>query len=302
MISGDTSAIAAAAAAARTADRAVVTVGDLSGLFLTGTVGEGSDVASLRLPGVQQELIDAVLDTGTPTVVVVASGRPYDLGRATTEAAAIVQAWLPGQEGAAAIASVLYGETVPGGKLSISIPKRAGALPYFYNHKFKSPGTPIQGAFGASFPFGHGLSYTTFELIDVSLGPTTVASDGEIVVECTVTNCGDRDGDEVVQVYVRDLVASLARPVMELKGFRRVHVGAGDRARIRIEIPTDLLSFTGRDGRRVLEPGDFEVLVGTSSRAIAERARIHVSGPPRILEGAWRMESRSEVVAGGAVS
>jgi beta-glucosidase len=294
-VSEDTSGIAAAVEVARAADRVVLMVGDLSGLFLTGTVGEGSDTTSLELPGVQMQLMEAILDTGTPTAVVVSSGRPYHLGRGFSEAAAVVQAWLPGQEGAAAIADVLYGEMNPGGKLPVSIPISAGALPYFYNHKFKSPGTPIQPEFGAAYPFGFGLSYTQFRLSEVNVAPQRVASEGELTVDCRVQNIGERTGSEVVQVYVRDLYASLTRPVMELKAFQRVTIRPGSEQHVQLTIPTDLLSFTDRSGSRVVEPGEFAIMVGTSSRDIVHHERVTVTGRRRELAADWRMTSSTRV-------
>ena len=295
VISYDTSGIAEAVEVARAADRVVLMVGDLSGLFLTGTVGEGSDTTSLELPGAQARLVEAILDTGTPTAIVVSSGRPYHLGRGFDEAAAVLQAWLPGQEGAAAIADVLFGAVNPGGRLPVSIPRTAGALPYFYNHKLKSAGTPIQPEFGAAYPFGFGLSYTQFAISEVSVGPAAVATDGELTVECRIANTGDRAGSEVVQVYVRDLYASLTRPVMELKAFCRVALDAGDRRTVRMTIPCDMLSFTGRDNRRIVEPGTFEIMVGTSSRDIVHTDTVTLDGPLRVVGPDRRLRSTREV-------
>ncbi|MFW5718490.1 MAG: glycoside hydrolase family 3 N-terminal domain-containing protein, partial [Spirochaetota bacterium] len=288
-ISYDRSGLPAAVEAVRDADCVILAVGDLAGLFLTGTVGEGSDTTSLALPGVQMELMEAMLDTGKPVVIVVMSGRPYNLGRGFAEAAAVVQAWLPGQEGPAAITDVLFGRANPGAKLPVSIPRSAGAMPFFYNYKVKSAGTPIQPNFGSVFPFGYGLSYTRFSVDGFSLAERTVQTDGTIEVSCRVTNIGDRTGDEVVQLYTRDLYARLVRPVMELKGFRRVRLEPGEATRLTFRVPCDMLSYTLRDNQRVVEPGEFEIMVGTSSKDIHYRETVVVEGLLRTLGSRWRM-------------
>ncbi len=295
-VSYDASGIAAAVNAAEGADRIVLAVGDLAGLFLSGTVGEGSDASSLTLPGVQQQLIDAVLALGKPTVIVVYSGRPYHLGTGFEGASAVLQAWLPGQQGADATVNVLKGVTNPGGKLPVSIPRSAGAMPYFYNHKMKSAGTPIQKEFGAEYPFGHGCSYTTFELGNFEAESAEYPADGEIVLTGSVKNTGKRAGDEVVQLYVRDLYASLVRPVQELKAFRRVTLEPGETRTLRFRVPADLLSFTGPDGNRVVEAGEFDFMLGTSSRDLHGRVRVTLTGPDRILGEQWKMESLVEVL------
>lgn len=295
IVSTDRSGIKAAAAAAAEADQIIVAVGDLAGLFLTGTVGEGSDTSSLELPGVQQELVDALLDTGKPVVVVLINGRPYNIGAAFDRAHAVIQAWLPGQEGGEVLADILLGKRSPGGRLPVSIPKSAGAMPYFYNHKFKSAGTPVQEDFGAVFPFGFGLTYTNFELADFSLEHKQVDSSGEIVVKGSVRNTGDRAGDAVIQLYTRDLVASLVRPVKELKGFKRVPLEAGQTASIEFSLPVDMLSFTERATERIVEPGEFEIMVGTSSEDFAFRDTVTVTGQVRRLTAKWRMQSDVKV-------
>lgn len=289
-VSYDQSAVSEAVTCARQADCAVLMVGDLSGLFMSGTVGEGSDASSLDLPGVQNELMNALLDSGTPLVVVVSSGRPYNLHRGFEEAAAVVQAWLPGQAGAEAIVDMLFGDANPGGKLPISIPRSGGAMPFFYNHKFKSPGTPIQKEFGSVYPFGFGLSYTEFELSDVQVAPLRLESEQEIEITCSLRNTGSRAGDEVVQIYVRDLCATLTRPVMELKAYKRVSLAPGEGTTLVISVPCDMLGFTDKHSRRVVESGAFDVLVGTSSKEIVTSSRVTVVGENRVLGSNWRMQ------------
>jgi beta-xylosidase len=289
--------IAEAVAAAAKADRIIIAVGDLSGLFLTGTVGEGSDASSLTLPGVQQKLLEAVLDVGKPTVIVLLNGRPYNLGEAFSRANAVVEGWLPGQEGADALAGILYGDINPGGRLPVSFPKSAGAMPYFYNHKLKSAGTPVQPQFGAVFPFGYGLSYTSFKYSDFQVLSGQVQTDGEIEVSCTVQNTGGRPGDEVVQLYVRDLFASLVRPVKELKGFKRLSLSPGERKKVVFSVPVDILSFTVSGTRRVVEPGEFELMIGSSSADIHFTGTVEVLGEPRELPATWRMKTEARVLA-----
>jgi beta-glucosidase len=284
-----------AVACAREADLAVVCVGDLAGLFQTGTVGEGSDADSLALPGVQQELLEAVVATGRPVVVVLTGGRPYTLGGLESKVAAFVWAFTGGQEGGTALAEVLAGAVEPSGRLTVSFPKNVGAVPYYYNHKLKSAGTPIAFHFGSRYPFGHGLSYTRFEYRDLVVEPRTVNIEGEIRARFTVVNTGQRAGVAVPQLYVRDLLASLVRPVRELKAFGRVALAPGQSARVEMTVPVDMLSFTGRDGMRMVEPGQVEVQVGASSADLPLRTRVEVVGPARKLGRDWRMTSRCEV-------
>ena len=292
-----------AVAAARAADVAVVCVGDLSGIFQTGTVGEGSDVDSLALPGVQQQLLEAVVATGTPTVVVITSGRPYTLGGLEDRVAAQVMAFFGGEQGGTALAEVLAGVVEPSGRLTLSVPHSAGAAPYFYNHKFKSSGTPVAVHFGSRYPFGHGLAYTGFAFEDLTLGASEVASEnGEIRVGFTLRNTGDRPGVAVPQLYVRDCLSSVVRPVKELKAFTRVPLGPGEARRVTFTVPTDMLAFTGPEGVRVVEPGAHELMVGASSADIRLQARVEVTGARRRLGRDWRMESgaSTETIAPGA--
>ena len=296
-LSRRTDLIPEAVACAQSADVAVVCVGDLAGLFQTGTVGEGSDADSLDLPGVQQELLAAVVATGTPVVVVLTSGRPYNLGGLEERVAAFVMAFAGGQEGGPALVDVLTGAAPPSGRLTVSVPRNVGAVPYYYNHKMKSAGTPVARHFGSRYPFGHGLAYTRFEYADLELdAPRVPATRGEVRVRFSLRNAGTRAGVAVPQLYVRDLLASMVRPVKELKAFARVELAPGETARVAFAVPTDMLAFTGPDGRRLVEPGEFELQVGASSADIRLRATVTVTGAARVLSRDWRMESRSEIV------
>jgi beta-glucosidase len=286
----DRSGIADAVAAARAADLAIVAVGDRAGLFGRGTSGEGCDVADLTLPGVQGELVTALLDSGTPVVLVVVSGRPYALGD-YTGAVAAVQAFMPGEEGGAAIAGVLSGRVNPTGRLPVQVPRLAGGQPSTYlqpplglNSKGVSnlDPTPL-------FPFGHGLSYTTYEYSDLVLSASEVPTDGALTVSVRVRNTGPRDGAEVVQLYLHDVVAEVTRPVRQLAGFARVPLAAGAAATVEFTLHADRTSFTGRDLRRVVEPGEIEVYVGRSAADLPLQAAFRLTGrrrevgPDRVL-------------------
>ncbi|MBC8747591.1 MULTISPECIES: glycoside hydrolase family 3 N-terminal domain-containing protein [Paraburkholderia] len=299
LISKDTNGIAAAVDAARQAGVALVFVGDLAGLFQSGTVGEGSDTDSLDLPGVQQALLEAVVDSGTPTVVVMTGGRPYNLGGLEDRIAAQIMAFAPGERGAQALADLLVGRANFSGRLPLSVPKSAGAVPYVYNHRLKSAGTPVAYHFGCRYPFGFGLGYTQFRYGDLALVHREVPiEDGTVELSFTVENTGARDGTEIVQIYVRDRHASVARPVRELKAFARVPLAAGASARVHVKLPVDMLNFTDGRGERIVEPGDFDLLVGSSSRDIHLGGTVTVAGSAtRTLERDWRMLSEVAVVA-----
>jgi beta-glucosidase len=259
-------------------------------------VGEGSDADSLDLPGVQQQLLEAVVATGKPVVVVLTSGRPYNLGGLEEKVAAFVMAFAGGQEGGSALVDVLTGKAEPSGRLSLSVPKNVGAVPYYYNHKMKSAGTPIALHFGSRYPFGHGLGYTSFEFTDLALDAKELdAGTGEIRARFTVRNTGARAGVAVPQLYVRDLLASMVRPVKELKAFGRVELRAGESARVTFRVPTEMLCFTGKEGKRIVEPGELELQVGASSADIRLRTVVTLTGAVRTLGRQWRMESRCEV-------
>ena len=180
----------------------------------------------------------------------------------------------------------------------VSIPKNAGAVPYYYNHKLKSGGTPIAYHFGSKYSFGYGLSYTRFEYSSLTIKQGRVnISDGTIALSLKLENTGEREGCEVIQVYVRDLYASLVRPVKELKAFKRVGLQPGQRAEVSFAIPVDMLNFTNRNNQRMVEAGEFEIMVGASSSDIRLKGRVEVVGENRVLDRDWRMESQAHVQA-----
>jgi beta-glucosidase len=280
-LSDDRAGVAAAVACARDADVAIVVVGDKAGHFRTGTVGEGTDTSDLTLPGVQAEMLEAVLATATPTVVVLVNGRPFDLSAIAGRAAAIVEAWFPGQDGAFAIAAVLAGDINPSGKTTLGFARGAGAQPRYYDHKPLARGVPLLPAFEPVFAFGHGLSYTTFEYDALSITPERVATDGSVEIAFTLRNAGSRDGEEIVQLYLHDPVASVTRPVQQLRGFARVALAAGAAARVAFRVHADLCSFSGPDLARIVEPGRIEVAVGASSADLRLRGAFTLDGPLR---------------------
>ena len=296
-LSTDTSRIDAAVAVAQTCDVTVLVVGDLAGLFGQGTVGEGSDASVLTLPGVQQCLLERILATKKPVIVVLVSGRPYYLGPALTEAQAILCTWLAGEGGGEAIANTLAGLNNPSGRLSLSYVTHAGAMPYAYNHSKKATGMPKQKDFGAVYPFGYGLSYSRFVWSDFSVEQQMIKSEGDFTVSLTVFNDSDREGQEVVQLYVRDKVASIVRPEKELKAFAKLSLKPQEKKRVCFTVPTDILSFIGLDMSRVLEPGSFELMLGKSSCDILFSTEVTILGEPRELSKNWRSLSSVSIVS-----
>ncbi|MET8472155.1 glycoside hydrolase family 3 N-terminal domain-containing protein [Streptomyces sp. NPDC006422] len=279
----DRSGFAAAVDAARGAEVCIAVVGDRAGLFGNGTSGEGCDVEDLQLPGVQAELLAELFATGTPVIVVVLSGRPYALGEVHPRAAGLVQAFMPGQEGAAAIAGVLSGRVQPSGRLPVQIPRRPGGQPGTY---LQPPlGAHTQGISSVDptplFPFGHGRSYTTFEIGDLRVSASEIPTDGEFTVSVRVRNTGARQGREVIQLYLRDPVAQVTRPVRQLAGFQQVELAPGASARVSFRVHAYRTAFTGRDLTRIVEPGEVEVQVGTSSQELPCRAAVRLTGPVR---------------------
>ena len=277
----DRSGIAAAVESARSSDVAIVVVGDRAGLFGRGTVGEGNDVESLELPGIQRELVESVIAVGTPVVMVVLSGRPYAIGWALDgggAAAAVVQSFFPGEEGGSALVEILAGDAHPSGHLPVSLPRSAGAQPYSYLHPLlggpndvtSSDSTPVRA-------FGFGMGYTTFDRTDLRVDGD-VPTDGVIRASVLVRNTGKRAGSDLVQIYGHDVVASVTRPVAQLLGYVRVDLEPGEQARVVFDVPSARLGFTNRDFVRVVEPGDVELWVGSSCAHKQTTASVRLTG------------------------
>jgi beta-xylosidase len=289
---GDLTGLREAARVAREADIALVVLGDRAGLFGRGTSGEGCDVETLALPGAQQPLLDALLNVETPVVTVLLAGRPYSLGRAVDEAGAIVQSFFPGEEGTHAIAGVLSGRVNPSGRLPVSVPRGPGSQPAGYlGAKLAHAGAVSTIDPTPAFAFGHGLSYTRFDWTDLTVETQEAPTDGEFILSFTVRNIGARSGTEVVQLYLHDPVASVVQPVQRLVGYARVDLEPGEARRLRATVPADLASFTGRDGRRVVEPGELELRLAASSADPRLTARVTLTGPERHLDHTRRLRS-----------
>ncbi|GAA4067727.1 glycoside hydrolase family 3 N-terminal domain-containing protein [Streptomyces shaanxiensis] len=291
-----------AVARASEADVCLAVLGDRAGLFGRGTSGEGCDVTDLRLPGVQADLLDALVATGVPVVLVLLTGRPYALGRWQGRLAAAVQAFFPGEEGGPAVAGVLSGRVNPSGRLPVSVPRVPGGQPWTY----LQPPLGLAGEVSNLDPtplyaFGHGRSYTTFEWTDFTGGeaPTEISTDGSYDVSVTVRNTGDRAGAEVVQLYLHDPVASVTRPDVRLIGYQRVELTPGESSRVTFRFHTDLSSFTDRAGRRVVEPGVLELRLAASSADVRHTARLELTGPVRELGPERRLRCEAEVSGPG---
>ncbi|MDQ2938328.1 MAG: beta-glucosidase BglX [Acidobacteriota bacterium] len=274
-VQGDaTEGLAEAVALARDSDVAIVFVGESAEM-----VGEAASKSSLDLTGRQMDLVKAVHATGKPTVVVLLNGRPLTVGWIAENVPAILESWMGGTEAGNAIADILFGDVNPGGKLPVTFPRTVGQVPIYYNHmntgrppeannRYTSkyldvPWTPL-------FPFGYGLSYTQFKITNLQLSEQRIKSNGTLTASVEVENVGKRAGDEVVQLYIRDVAASMTRPVKELKGFQRVTLQSGEKKRLTFMLTPEHLGFWNRDMRFVVEPGEFKVMVGPNSDELIE--------------------------------
>ena len=297
---------------AEESDLAIVVIGGKSGLsglirreegvsavdfnqqgLVTEPDGESHDRADLVLTGVQEELVKAVFATGTPTVVVLINGRPLSIPWIAENIPAIVEAWLPGEEAGHAVADVLFGDYNPGGKLPVSIPKKVGQQPVHYNRlKMSKSRKYICTDTEPLYPFGYGLSYTTFAFSDLELSAKELAPAQDLVVSCRLTNTGKRAGEEVVQLYIRDQFASRARPVKELKGFKRIYLEPGESKVVRFRLFSDQLALIDVDGNLTVEPGEFTVMIGSSSEDIHLSETFTVTGLRKVP---WARKFFSEV-------
>jgi beta-glucosidase len=260
--------------AARESDVAIIAVGESADMS-----GEAASRSSLDLPGRQLDLVKAVQATGKPTVVVLMNGRPLTITWLAENTPAILETWFSGSQAGNAIADVLFGDVNPGGKLPVTFPRAVGQLPLYYNHKntgrppdakqkytskyLDVPWTPL-------FPFGYGLSYTQFKITNLQLGAQRIPLNGKLTVSVDLENTGKRAGDEVVQLYIRDVAASVTRPVKELKGFQRITLRPGEKKRVEFVLASEHLGFWNRQLRFAVEPGEFRVLVGSNSEDLIE--------------------------------
>jgi len=272
IIGNELNEIKKAAEAAKKADLAIVVVGENG----EKTNGEGHDVASLDLTGLQEELLKAVHATGTPTIAVLINGRPLSIRWTAENIPAIVEAWMCGEEGGNAIADILFGDFNPEGRLPVTFPRHSGQLPVYYNHK-PSKEYWIKSGWGTRYVdmpaaplynFGFGLSYTSFEYGNLRISPEVTGPAGEVYVSVDVKNTGKRNGKEVVQLYIDDVISSMSTPVKELKGFEKISLAPGETKKVTFKLTPEQLSFLDRNLKPVVEPGIFEVMVGSSSKDI----------------------------------
>ncbi|MER6203923.1 glycoside hydrolase family 3 N-terminal domain-containing protein [Streptomyces sp. NPDC001642] len=292
----DTSGFEEAVARATEADVCVAVLGDRAGLFGRGTSGEGCDVADLRLPGVQADLLDALVSTGVPVVLVLLTGRPYALGRWQGRLGAVVQAFFPGEEGGPAVTGVLSGRVNPSGRLPVSVPQAPGGQPWTYlqpplglaDEVSNLDPTPL-------YPFGHGRSYTSFAWEVTESQTPDIDTNGSYDLPVTVRNTGDRPGTEVVQLYLHDPVASVTRPDVRLIAYQRLRLAPGESTRLTFHFHTDLSAFTDRTGRRVVEPGALELRLAASSADVRHTTRLNVTGPVREVGTERRLRCETEV-------
>ncbi|MEP6707013.1 MAG: glycoside hydrolase family 3 N-terminal domain-containing protein [Pyrinomonadaceae bacterium] len=263
-----------AVAAARDSDLAIVFVGETAEM-----VGEAASKSSLDLTGRQMDLVRAVYATGKPTIVVLVNGRPPTIEWIVEKVPAILESWMGGSQAGNAIADILFGDVNPGGKLPVTFPRTVGQVPIYYNHmntgrppeannRYTSkyldvPWTPL-------FPFGYGLSYTQFKITNLQLSSQSIRANGKLTVSVDVENVGKRSGDEVVQLYIRDVAGSMTRPVKELKGFQRVTLQPGEKRHVEFVLAGEQLGFWNREMRFVVEPGEFKVMVGPNSEDLME--------------------------------
>lgn len=259
--------------AAKSADIAIVVIGEDG--YVTN--GEGRDVASLDLTGMQEDLLKAVHNTGTPTIVVLINGRPLSVRWAAENSPAIVEAWMCGEQGGNAVAEVIFGEYNPSGKLPITFPRHSGQLPSYYNYpKSKEgkkyidmPGTPL-------WEFGYGLSYTSFEYSNLHISPAEIGPGAEVEISVDIKNTGNRKGDEVVQLYINDVLSSVTTPIKQLKGFSKISLEAGETKNVKFKLLPEDLELLDENMKYIVEPGVFEVLIGSSSKDIRLKGSFEV--------------------------
>lgn len=273
--------------AAKKSEAAIVIVGGKSGIISDCTSGESRDRADLNLPGVQEELVKSIYETGTPVVVVLINGRPLSISWIAEKIPAVIEAWLPGEEGAGAVADVLFGDYNPGGRLPISFPRSVGQVPVYYNHKPSGgrshwKGDYVEISSKPLFSFGYGLSYTDFKYDNLNIVPERVSSRGQVEISANIKNTGNLTGDEVIQLYINDVYAEITRPVKELKGFKRIVLEPGQKKTITFILPVNLLGFYNKDMKYIVEPGTIKVMIGSSSDDIRLTGKFKITG--KIIE------------------
>jgi beta-glucosidase len=258
--------IADAVEVAKHADKIVLVLGDTEQTSREGWADTHlGDRDSLALPGQQDELAARIFALGKPTVVVLLNGRPPAVTDIAEKANALIEGWYLGQEGGTALAEILFGDVNPGGHLTVTIPRSVGQLPMFYNYKPSAHRGYLFDTIAPLYPFGWGLSYTSFDLSAPRLSQQTIKPDGTLDVSVDVKNTGARAGDAVVQLYIHERVSSVTRPIKELRGFQRVTLAPGESRTLTFHLDQHSLWFWNKDMKRVVEPGDFEIMTGPNS-------------------------------------
>lgn len=279
----DITGIDAAKAVVEESDLAIYVVGDRAGLFGRGTSGEGNDVTDLKLPGAQAELLDQCLDVQVPGIIVSVSGRPYSLGKFVGRARAIIQAFMPGEEGGTALAEVIAGKISPSGRLPVEIPAGETGQPSTYlQPKYGTAGTGMSTIDSTPlYAFGHGLTYTKFEYSNFELSTTEVDVNGDFEAQVTVMNVGTFFGKELVQLYFEDPVAEIARPVIQLLGFAKIALQPGEERTIKFKIHSDRFAYTGAEYKKIVDPGELLISVGASRTNLFLSKKIRLTGSTR---------------------
>lgn len=279
---------AEAVKAAKEAEVAIMVMGDKAGLTADCTSGEARDRAVLDLPGVQEDLVKAIYETGTPIVLVLLTGRPVTLNWIADDVPAIVEAWFPSEEGGEAVADVLFGDVNPSGKLPITFPRTVGQVPIFYGHR-PSGGKSmwmidyVETSSQPLYPFGFGLSYTTFEYSNLQIEATNPQAGSTVTIRVDVTNTGNRAGDEIVQLYTRTTRASVTRPLKELRGFQRVSVPAGETCTVQFELHVDQLAYYDVAMQYLVTPGEIQVFVGSSAQDLPLQGTFSIAGDETVI-------------------
>lgn len=273
---------------ANQADVIILALGDRSGMTPDSTSGETRDSVDLKLPGVQEELAQVILSTGKPVVAVLINGRPYALPWLDEKANAILEAWLPGEEGGNAISDILFGDVNPSGKLPVTFPRHVGQLPIFYNYKPSGMYSNWYGDYVSEkvtplYAFGHGLSYTSFEYSDLSITKQTATVNETVSISLKIKNIGKVAGDEVVQLYIRDEYASLPRPLKELKGYAHVNLGADETQTVTFHLPVNQLAFYDENLALIIESGKIKIMLGSSSADIRLNGEFEIIGEKKII-------------------
>jgi len=286
----DRSGFAEAVQVASLAEVVILVLGDKSGLTPDCTAGETRDRAELGLPGVQEDLARAIVAAGKPVVAVLVNGRPVSSPWLQENVSAILEAWLPGEEGAAAIAAVLFGQANPGGKLPVTVARSVGQVPISYNHKPSGSfsnwyGDYVETPVSPLYPFGHGLSYTTYSFSNIKLSKYDAKHGEQVDISLRVTNTGKFAGDEVVQLYICDEVASIPRPVKELKGFCRLHLEPGQSRAVTFHLPVNMLAFYDDQLNLILEGGKIKIMIGSSSTDIRLQDEFEISESTKTFVG-----------------